>query len=70
MRTIEFHTRIKNGAIEIPGKYRDDIKGEVHVILLPGNQEGEQENMIDQLFGEPLKVDGFKPLPREEIYER
>jgi hypothetical protein len=59
----------KNGTIEIPEVYRRRLKERVRVIPL-AEEESTTVNLIDQLLQRPLKVAGFKPLNREEIYER
>jgi hypothetical protein len=69
MYAVEFQTKVKNGTIEIPEVYRDRFKERVRVILL-AEEESTTLNLIDQLLQHPVKVAGFKPLTREEIYER
>ena len=69
MYAVEFQAKVKNGSIEIPEVYRDRFKERVRVILLAEEESG-TANLIDQLLQHPVKVAGFKPLTREEIYER
>jgi hypothetical protein len=69
MHAVEFQTKVKNGIIEIPEVYRDRFKERVRVILL-AEEESTTLNLIDQLLQHPVKVAGFKPLTREQIYER
>jgi len=69
MYAIEFQTRIEEGVIQIPLQYRDKLKQVVRVIILSNVQE-KTVNLIDQLLESPLKVEGFQPLSREEIYAR
>jgi hypothetical protein len=69
MYAVEFQAKIKNGTIEIPEVYRKRFKERVRVILL-AEEESTIVNLIDQLLQHPLKVAEFKPLSREEIYER
>ena len=69
MYAIEFRTRIKNGVIEIPQEYRDKLETYVKVIILK-EEKGIESNMIDRLLDFPLKLKGFKPFSREEIYEQ
>jgi len=65
---IEFQTKVKDGSIAIPEEYRDQLKGSVRVILLA--EEGKEEfDMIKYLSANPLSIEGFEPLTREEIYE-
>jgi hypothetical protein len=69
MFTIEFQARTDNGAIEVPEKYRDLLKGSVRVILV-GEGESSSGNMIDELLARPLQIPDFRPLSRDEIYAR
>jgi hypothetical protein len=68
MYAVEFQARIKDGTIEIPEAYRHRFKEHVRVILL-AEEESTTGNLIDQLLQHPLKVAGFKPFTRDEIYE-
>ena len=69
MHAIEFHAKVKDGNIIIPERYRDSIKGNVRVILL-ADDSTENPDMVEYLLANPLNVRDFKPLTREEIYER
>lgn len=69
MYAIEFQTKVKDGSIAIPEEYRDQLKGSVRVILLT-EESTEKFDMIGHLLANPLNVEGFKPLTREEIYEQ
>lgn len=69
MSAIEFQTDVRDGNITIPEEYRDQLKGSVRVILL--TEEGADDfDMVEYLLANPLNIAGFKPLIREEIYER
>jgi hypothetical protein len=67
MNAVEFQTDIKDGTIEIPVEYRDHVKGTVRVIVL-SVERSQPRDIIDQWLAEPLKVDHFQALTREEIY--
>lgn len=72
MFAIEFQAKIENGVIEIPAEYREQISQEKRVKVIPiadRSQGDRQPDLIDRLLASPLKVDGFTPLQREEIYE-
>ena len=69
MEAIEFRARVKDGKIEIPKRYKNKIPERVHVIVF-GQTSGIHRDMIDELLENPLKIDDFSPLTREEIYER
>ena len=69
MYAVEFQATINDGIIEIPEVYRHRFKERVRVILL-AEEESTTVNLIDQLLQHPLKVAGFKPFTRDEMYER
>ena len=73
MEAIEFKTKIKNGTIQIPDKYKKKIGNTVQVILISDQPAiiGEQEkDIIDKLLSNPIKLKNFSPFSREEVYER
>lgn len=70
MYAIEFQTTIKNGVIEIPPEYQQNLKQNVRVILLAEDPVQTTKNLIDQLLAQPLQLQDFRPLTREEIYAR
>lgn len=69
MEVIEFKTKIKNGAILIPEKYKKRIGTAVKVIVMSENTT-KQEDIIDKLLANPIKAKEFVPLMIDEIYER
>ena len=69
MYAVEFQAKVKNGAIEIPQEYRARFKERVRVILL-AEEESMAVNFIDDLLQNPVHIPGFKPLTRDEIYDR
>jgi hypothetical protein len=70
MHAVEFKAKVKNGVIEIPQEYKEQFKSLVRVILLADEPETSLVNLIDQLLANPLKVNGFRPLTREEAHAR
>jgi hypothetical protein len=70
MGTIEFRTTVKNGVIEIPAKYRNQVKNRVRVILVPEGEKSARPNLVDQLLEKPIHVANFHPIKREDLYER
>ncbi len=70
MQAIEFKTKIKNGMIRIPEKYRNSLKENVKVILLLEENETRSSDIIDRLMDSPLKKQNFQPMNRDEIYDR
>jgi len=70
MESIEFHTKIKNGVIKVPPKYRKKFKDTVRVILVAEGKEVHPANLIEELMAHPLKVKPFRALSREEAHAR
>jgi hypothetical protein len=70
MGMIEFHAIVKNGFIEIPTQYRGQVKNRVRVILVPESEKSQQPTFIDQLLDNPIKVEGFAPMRRDDLHER
>jgi hypothetical protein len=70
MQTIEFRTKIKNGIIHIPAKFKGQVAEDVQVILISTNKKKPQIDIIDELMSHPLKVKGFKPMTRDEVHAR
>jgi hypothetical protein len=70
MQAIEFQAVIKNGVIEIPRRYLRNLSNRVRVILLIEQTPETTANFIDQLIAQSVRVQGFRPLTRKEIYAR
>ena len=70
MLAVEFQATVKDGVIEIPPEYRDQIRGRVRVILLTDEALAVKANMIDVLLAHPVEVQDFRPLTREEAHAR
>ncbi len=68
MFAIEFQARIKDGMIEIPKEYRDQLTESVRVIILaPERPQG--TGIIARLLAHPLQDPAFVPMTRDEIYQ-
>ncbi len=70
MYAVEFRTRIKNGVIEIPEKFRRKLTDNVKVILFTEYLTDTSSDIIEELLESPLKITDFRPYEREEIYDR
>jgi hypothetical protein len=76
MQAYEFSSVIDNGIIRVPEEYAERLSSPVKIIIL-ANEDSEKakkkavpvRKSIEWLK-EPWKIDGFKPLTREEIYDR
>jgi bifunctional DNA-binding transcriptional regulator/antitoxin component of YhaV-PrlF toxin-antitoxin module len=70
MQAIEFQTTVTDdGNITIPSAYRRQVKGTVRVIILT-EMPATEPSIIEELLQNPRKVANFKPLTRDEIYDR
>jgi len=69
MHALEFYATVKNGIIEIPREYLKNLTNRVRVILLVEEAKS-AVNFIDELLAHPVRVRGFRPLTREEVYAR
>jgi hypothetical protein len=67
MIAIEFQTRVKDGMIEVPDEYRDQLVGAVRVIVLTQPPK-QPRGIIAELLEHPIDDPAFVPLTREEIY--
>ncbi len=70
MFAVEFRTRIADGIIQVPEKYRRKLKFNVKVILLAEDAFDSTSDIIEELLESPLKVPDFRPYKREEIYDQ
>lgn len=69
VEAIEFRAKVTDGRIALPEEHRERIKGVVRVIVL-AEENAAAFDMIDYLLANPLSVEAFNPLTREEVYER
>lgn len=72
MNAIEFQASIKDGVIEIPDQYRQEFEQQknVKVILIKQVENTQVTNFLLNLLKNPIFIEGFTPLTRDEIYER
>jgi hypothetical protein len=66
---IEFQTHVKDGMIQIPPQYQEQLQNSVRVIILV-EPPSPAQTFIDQLLADPLRIPDFQPLSRDEIYAR
>jgi len=60
-------SRLSNGIIKIPEKYKKKVKRYAKVILLTEETPEKSSDIIDELLVSPLQLSDFKPFKREEI---
>ena len=70
MQIIEFRAKTKNGIIQIPAEFMGIVAEDVQVILIAQSGKIKQLDIIDELMANPLKVDAFKPMTRDEAHVR
>lgn len=68
MAAIEFQAHIKNGVIEVPAEYRDQLTESVRVIILT-HSSTRSSGMIEHLLKHPIQDSAFVPLKRDEMYQ-
>ena len=69
--SVEFKVKIKQGIIEIPEEYKQELGevGEVTVIVLKQPKIISKTGIIAELTQNPISVSGIRKLTRDEIYQ-
>lgn len=69
--SVEFKATIKQGIIEIPEDYQQELRdeNEVTVIVLKKTKRISQTGMIAELTKNPISVPGLRQLTRDEIHQ-
>ena len=69
--SVEFKAKIKQGIIEIPEEYKQELteENEVTVIVLKQPKRISQTGMIAELTQNPISVPGIRKLTRDEIHQ-
>ncbi len=70
MQAVEFKTKIQDGCIFVPERYRNKISANVKVILLTEQAMDDDLDFINEIINNPIKMKDFTPLKRDFIYER
>jgi 5-methylcytosine-specific restriction endonuclease McrBC regulatory subunit McrC len=68
MQAVEFESRVENGVITIPHKYRDSVADTVRVILL-NNESPKIDKKSQKIYSLGIDMAGYK-FNREEANER
>jgi hypothetical protein len=74
-RNTYFNAQVKDGTIEIPVEYQEEIRNAkmVQIVILKPSltkKRFPQTGIIAKLTANPIQIAGFKPLTREEANER
>ena len=69
--SVEFNAKIKQGIIEIPEEYQQELtqEDEVTVILIKKTKKISQTGIIAELTDNPISVPGLRKLTRDDIYQ-
>ena len=73
MSTIEFQATVKNGVIEIPDQYQQEFEAMEVVEVFVKKAEKQKKKIsgfLKELIENPIEIKNFKPLTRDEIYDR
>jgi hypothetical protein len=71
MSTITFKTTVQDGIIKIPDEYQQDLgKTEIVEVTIVSKKKTANTGIIAALIKNPILVENFKPLTREEAHER
>jgi hypothetical protein len=68
--SVEFKTKIKQGMIEIPEEYKQELREEheVTVIVLKTPKRIPQTGRMAEFTQNPISVPGLRQLTRNEIH--
>lgn len=71
MSTITFTATIQDGMIKIPDEYQQDLDNAVQVeVTVVSKKKTAKIGIIADLIENPIIVENFKPLTREEAHDR
>ncbi len=71
MSTVEFQATVKNGVIEIPDQYQQEVEAmEVVEVVVKKVEKPKKKisGFLRELIENPIEVKDFKPLTRDEVY--
>jgi hypothetical protein len=67
---IKFQAKVNQGKIEIPEIYQDNLQMvETIEIIIPDPLEFSSSGIMHRLIKNPIEIQDFTPLKREEIYD-
>jgi hypothetical protein len=72
MQAVEFQAVVKEGVIQIPDEYKQEIgeDDEVKIIILFSHKKQKTWKIMDELAKNPINVKGLQKLTRDEIHDR
>ncbi|NJM72734.1 MAG: hypothetical protein HC862_22765 [Scytonema sp. RU_4_4] len=70
MQAVEFQVVVKDGIIQIPELYQEELDGEsVKVIVMKKVKKTAAVGIIAEFMKNPIQFEG-EPFKREELYDR
>ena len=71
MSKIKFTAKVNQGNIEIPQEYRQAIQEvETIEIIVNSRTVTSDQGIIHRLLENPIEIQNFVPLTRDEVHER
>ena len=71
MSTVTFTANIENGKIIIPEMYQQELSnGNTVEVTIVKKKKIAETKLLGKLIKNPIQVKNFKPLTRDEIYQR
>jgi hypothetical protein len=71
MSTVTFTANIENGKIIIPEMYQQELSnGNTVEVTIVKKKKISETKLLGKLIKNPIQVENFQPLTRDEIYQR
>lgn len=71
MSKIKFTAKVNQGNIEVPQEYRKAIEQVDSIEIIVNSQSvSSQRGIIHHLLSNPIEIQDFQPLTRDEAHER
>ncbi len=69
---VEFETEIRNGVIEIPEQYKQELSDghKIKVSIATEDPQQHSWSIMDELAQHPISVKGLGKLTRDEMHDR
>jgi hypothetical protein len=69
---VEFETEIRNGVIEIPERYKQELNDgyKIKVSIIAKKPQKRSRSIMDELAQNPISVKSLDKLTRDEIHDR
>jgi hypothetical protein len=69
---VEFETEIRNGVIEIPEQYQQELSDgyRIKVSIIAKEPQKRSWRIMDELAQNPISVKGWGKLTRDEMHDR